>query len=62
MEYVVLRKLQYYQASESDRHLRDIAMMLRISGDLMDANEMERWLTELHLGDAFRQAQGYEPT
>ena len=62
LEYVVLRKLQYYQASESDRHLRDIAMMLRISGDLVDAGAMDRWLTELDLGDTFRQAQGYEPT
>jgi len=62
LEYVVLRKLQYYLASESDRHLRDIAMMLRISGDLVDASAMDRWLTELDLGDAFRQAQGYEPT
>jgi len=62
LEYVVLRKLQYYQASESDRHLRDISMMLRISGELMDATELERWLLELDLGDAFAKAQRYEPT
>ncbi|MDA0330283.1 MAG: hypothetical protein O2958_14920 [Gemmatimonadetes bacterium] len=62
IEYVVLRKLQYYQASQSDRHLRDIAMMLRISGDLIDISEMDRWLIELELVDVFRQAQAYEPS
>lgn len=62
VEYVVLRKLQYYRASESDRHLRDVAMILRISGDVMDARELDHWLTELDLGDAFRQAQRYKPS
>lgn len=61
LEYVVLRKLQYYEASRSGRHLRDIAMMLRISGDLLDAPEIERWLAELHLEDAHREALGFEP-
>jgi hypothetical protein len=32
IEYVILRKLEYFQHSDSDRHLRDVAMMLRISG------------------------------
>ncbi len=62
VEYVVLRKLQYFQASGSDRHIRDIAMILRISGDLVDVGEMDRWLTELDLVETFRQAQGYDTT
>jgi hypothetical protein len=61
LEYVILRKLQYYEASGSDRHLRDVAMMLRISGDEIDADRLDRWLRELELEDAYRQAREYEP-
>ena len=41
IEYVILRKLEYFRASGSDRHLRDVAMMLRISGDSVDQLELE---------------------
>ena len=61
LEYVVLRKLQYYRDSQSDRHLRDIAMMLRISGDLVDSDAMEGWLAELNLRDVYVEAQRFEP-
>lgn len=61
LEYVVLRKLQYYEASRSDRHLRDVAMMLRISGDAIDSEELDRRLVELELGEAYRLARAYEP-
>jgi hypothetical protein len=36
IEYVILRKLEYYELTGSDRHLRDVAMMLRISGDAVN--------------------------
>jgi hypothetical protein len=36
IEYVILRKLEYYEHAGSDRHLRDVAMMLRISGETVD--------------------------
>ncbi len=62
LEYVVLRKLQYFEASKSDRHLRDIAMMLRISEEILDAEALQGWLAELHLTDAFEVARRYEPT
>jgi hypothetical protein len=59
IEYVILRKLQYFEASESERHLRDVAMMLRISGDLIDGPELERWIVQLDLGEALERAQAY---
>jgi len=59
LEYVVLRKLQYWRASGSDRHLRDVAMMLRVSGEMIDSDEMDRWLHELDLAEAFGVAQEY---
>ena len=51
-EYVIVRKLEYYRHSGSDRHLRDIAGMLRISAGSIDLDALhqlvsERGLTEL---------------
>ncbi len=40
LEYVIVRKLEYFQQSESDRHLRDIDGMLRVSGELVDHAEL----------------------
>jgi len=62
IEYVILRKLQYHETSGSDRHLRDVAMMLRISGDLVDHAAMDPWLTRLGLSDAWQRAKGFDPT
>jgi hypothetical protein len=61
LEYVVLRKLQYYVLSQSDRHLRDISMMLRISGDILDREALEGWLARLELAGVYLQAQKYSP-
>ena len=61
LEYVILRKLEYYRASESDRHLRDIAMMLRISGDMLDQAALEDWLGTLGLGELYQTARRYSP-
>jgi Nucleotidyl transferase AbiEii toxin, Type IV TA system len=49
IEYVILRKLEYFRASGSDRHLRDVAMMFRISGDMIDRPELASWTETLGL-------------
>lgn len=49
IEYVILKKLQYFAAGGSDRHLRDIRAMLRLSGDQSDQAELARWLDQLNL-------------
>lgn len=59
IEYVILRKLQYYELSDSDRHLRDIAMMLRISGEKVDQESLTAWLSRLDLTDIYARAQRY---
>ncbi len=59
LEYVILRKLEYYRDSGSDRHLRDVVMMLRISGDSLDRDELDRWIRELDVHDAWRAAASY---
>jgi hypothetical protein len=60
-EYVILRKLQYYRDSGSDRHLRDIAMMLRISREHIDTDEIEGWVSRLGLGGEWTAAREYAP-
>jgi hypothetical protein len=36
LEYVILRKLEYYREGGSEKHLRDIRGMLATSGELLD--------------------------
>jgi hypothetical protein len=61
VEYVILRKLEYFKASGSHRHLRDVAMMLRISLGAIDDEELTRRVIELGLTDEFHAALAFEP-
>ena len=61
IEYVIVRKLQYYRDSSSDRHLRDIAMMLRFSGDAVDGDALIEWCGRLGLNSVLEKAQGFDP-
>lgn len=57
IEYVILNKLRYYRSGGSDRHLRDIAQILRVSGDLMDRAALERWAGRLGVEGEWAKAQ-----
>jgi len=46
-EDVILAKLQYYQEGESEKHLRDIAAMLQVSGDEIDKTYIDHWAAQL---------------
>ena len=48
-EDVILGKLWYYQEGGSEKHLRDIAGMLRVSGDEIDKEYITRWTQQLGL-------------
>jgi hypothetical protein len=61
IEYVIVRKLQYFALSDSERHLRDVAMMFRISGDAIDREALDCWVAVLDLGPVLERAMGYEP-
>lgn len=60
-EYVILRKLEYHRDSGSERHLRDIAMMLRVSAEHIDLEEVERWVERLGLSAQWGAARAYDP-
>jgi hypothetical protein len=61
IEYVILRKLEYYEQAGSDRHLRDVAMMLRISGDTVDSDSLLEWAQRLDLVGTLEQARRFSP-
>ncbi len=59
-EYVILRKLEYFRASGSDRHLRDIAMMLRISEASIDRVQLMDWVDRRALSEEWEAATSFE--
>lgn len=46
-EDVTLKKMEYYREGKSDKHLRDIAGVLKISGDEIDEEYIEAWVDRL---------------
>jgi hypothetical protein len=58
-EYVILRKLQCYRASGSDRHLRDVAMMLRISVEMIGEEALGAWAERLGLEALLEEARAF---
>ena len=49
LEYVIVRKLEYYREGASEKHLRDIRSMLDVSRDLIDRAALNEWITRLGL-------------
>lgn len=60
IEYVILRKLEYFRDSGSDRHLRDISMMLGLSGDAVDALALEGWCRRFGLMSVLETARSFD--
>jgi len=54
-EDVVLGKLVYYQEGGSDKHLRDIAGILKVSGDDLDMDYLAEWAGQLGLTDIWQE-------
>lgn len=52
-EDVVLGKLWYHQLGASDRHLRDIAGVLRVMGNKLDAAYVDRWANQLGFSETW---------
>jgi len=50
-EDVIIKKLQYYQEGGSDKHLRDILSMLKISSSMIERNYIKDWVEKLGLSD-----------
>jgi hypothetical protein len=50
---VILGKLVYYREGGSDKHLRDIAGILKFSGDLVDREYVARFAAQLGAADTW---------
>lgn len=61
-EDVIVYKMLYYREGGSERHLRDIAGMLRISGSEIDVEYVAEWAQQLGLTEIWKvvlnQARG----
>ena len=53
-EDVILGKMWYYQLGGSEKHLRDIASMLRLSGDQIDRAYVAQWAEQLGLSEIWQ--------
>jgi len=50
-EDVVIMKMLYYKEGGSEKHLRDVTGILKISGDVIDRNYIENWAEKLDVKD-----------
>jgi hypothetical protein len=49
IEYVILRKLEYFREGKSEKHIRDIRGMLEVSDAQIDRSFLEQWIARLGL-------------
>ena len=53
-EDIILMKLRYFAAGGSDKHLRDIAGILRVMRERIDRDYIDRWALELGVMEQWR--------
>ena len=56
-EDVILKKLEYYREGGSEKHLRDIAGILRVSRDHMDLSYLDEWAARAGLEDLWTEVR-----
>lgn len=61
-EDVIVKKMVYYREGGSDKHLRDIAGVLRVQQSQLDRGYIELWARELGLRDIWKTIIEQEAT
>jgi hypothetical protein len=56
-EDVILRKMEFFREGGSDKHLRDIAGVLKVQGERLDRHYIEDWSARLGLRDIWQAVQ-----
>jgi hypothetical protein len=56
-EDVILKKMEFYEKGGSEKHLRDISGMIKISGEIMDFAFITHWAGKLGLSDIWEEIQ-----
>ncbi len=59
VEYVILKKLEYYREGESEKHLRDIAGILALSKELISFDFLNSKIDEKKLKTEWEKAKSY---
>lgn len=59
-EDVILKKMVYYQEGGSDKHLRDVAGVLRIQAEKFDRDYVAKWAAELGVEEVWKLIQASE--
>jgi hypothetical protein len=57
-EYVIVRKLEFYREGGSEKHLRDIATMLAVSGGKLNNEVLHDWISRRQLQEEWRKVTG----
>lgn len=52
-EDVIIKKMQYYKLGGSEKHLRDITGILKVSKDMIDYGYIDRWAERLDVTDVW---------
>ncbi len=53
-EDVIIMKMKFYKEGESEKHIRDITGMLKVSGDIIDRKYIEDWANKLGLQNIWK--------
>ena len=59
-EDVILAKMQYYREGGSEKHLRDITGILKVSGEDVDRAYVNKWAEQLNLKEIWDAIQGLQ--
>ena len=59
VEYVILRKLEYYHEGRSEKHLRDISGILVLSSDQIDHKVLEERIKDMLLTKEWNAAKDF---
>lgn len=57
-EDLILNKLRFFKEGQSDKHLRDIASMIRVSGSSFDRAYLEGWAKKLQVVEEWEAVKG----
>ncbi|MGB5748614.1 MAG: hypothetical protein WBM69_16655 [Desulfobacterales bacterium] len=60
IEYVILRKLEYYREGKSEKHMRDISSMLALSADEIDLKILEERIISRNLKKEWKTVQNFK--
>ena len=59
-EDIILKKMEFFREGGSDKHLRDIASMMKIEGEILDREYIENWAENLGLETIWKSLKQIE--